>query len=279
MADADLSCEDVLMGYPGRQRLEIDALTLLERHSDVLDGTGFSSVEHPSWWETCGSLGRLMIARLYRVHGKNPIDNDATPTSFIDPNLPRGNYSAHKYDIAPFYDTDMMSLEDDAREEMERADIAAMLTREKHGFSDSNWPQLEAMIWEYAEPFSTRFSSTPKKVPPLLIELTDHARSTRVRLRHYSPSQWTFMATLIEDFVKHNLVYPNPSSKWACAPLFIPNPEPSQWIFTVDLRPLKRYKKPYLFPLPRMEHELTKAAASRYYANFDFTHHECGTFQ
>lgn len=142
----------------------------------------------------------------------------------------------------------------------------------QNGLPDSYWLQLEAFVWKYADTFSTRFSSTPAKVPPLQIELTEDARPTRVRLRSYAVSQRAFMATLVEELVKYNLVNANPTSTWACAPLIVPKPGPTAWRFTVDLRPVNRYTKPYQFPMPQIEHELTKTAGSRYYANFDFTH-------
>lgn len=274
VADANLSCEDVLVGHPVLKHLGIDSRTLLERNRASLDGTDCSTVDHPTVSSACGSLGRLCIARLQRTHGAEPVStvSDSPPTLSSD--RPRGNYYAHKFDIDPFPDPSLISLHDcSARTDDEKADITAMLAAAKaNGFPDSHWPMLEALIWEFADSFSTRFSSTPAKVEPLRIELTADARPIRVKLRNYSASQRAFISSLMQDLVRHNLVYANPSSKWACAPLIVPKAGPSQWRFTVDLRPVNRFTVPYQFPMPRVEIELTKTAGSRFYANFDFTH-------
>lgn len=80
------------------------------------------------------------------------------------------------------------------------------------------------------------------------------------------------MDALVSDLVRHGIVYENPTSKWACAPLIVPKTGPSQWRVTSDLRPVNNLTVPYKFPMPRLEHELTKTSGSKIYANIDFTH-------
>lgn len=79
------------------------------------------------------------------------------------------------------------------------------------------------------------------------------------------------MVNLMEELIQFDLVYPNSSSKWACAPLIVPKPGPSQRRFTVDLNPVNHFTIPYQFPKPNVEHELTKTSGSKFCANFDFT--------
>lgn len=97
-----------------------------------------------------------------------------------------------------------------------------MLARAKKGFPTSNWPQLESIIWKFVDTLSTRFSFTPARVEPLIIELTAEARQLRVRIRNYSCEKRVFMLSLMKELEGHKLEDANASSKWARAPLIAP---------------------------------------------------------
>lgn len=75
---------------------------------------------------------------------------------------------------------------------------------------------------------------------------------------------------MVDELTRYGLFYANPASPWASAPLLVPNPGPARWRFTVDLRPVNRFTVRHQFPMPILEHELTKLAKSWFYANFDF---------
>ena len=57
----------------------------------------------------------------------------------------------------------------------------------------------------------------------------------KVRLRKYSQEQKEFMRDFVNDLVSNGLAYPNPTFKWACTPLLVPNPG-ARYRFTVDLQ-------------------------------------------
>lgn len=76
------------------------------------------------------------------------------------------------------------------------------------------------------------------------------------------------MANLADDLIKHGMVHPNPSSKWACYALIVPNPGPAKWTFTVDLNPVNHFAIPYQYAMPRVEHDLMKTYGSKFYAKF-----------
>ena len=66
-------------------------------------------------------------------------------------------------------------------------------------------------------------------------------------------------------------VYYNPTARWASAPHLVPKANADEWRFTGDLRNVNRQTIPIKFPLPNVEHELSKAAGCKYFATFDMT--------
>lgn len=275
VSDAALSSEELLIGLPVFQHLGIDSRTLLERNRAALDGTDCSTVSHPTVTESCGSLGRLMIPRIQRVVEREPIYHDVKDTkpTTPDPNRPRANYYANKFDKDPFPDPNLMDVDSKRRDCAEGAEIEAMIQRAvDNGLPDQYTKPLSNQVWTFCSTFSTRFSSTQSKVDPLSIGLTPDARPVRVKLRNYSPSQRAFMKGLIDERIGHCIVYPNPSSPWACAPLIVPKTGPVEWRFTVDLSPVNKFTIPYQYPMPVIEHELNKTSRSRVFTDADLTH-------
>lgn len=109
-------------------------------------------------------------------------------------------------------------------------------------------------------------------IKPLKIKLTPEALPVRVRLRNYSQDQSAFLKKFVDKLVKERMAYPNHRSPWACAPLLVPQPGPAEFRFTVDLRPVNLFTVLHQFPMPNMEHELTRIAGSKFYCNVDFNH-------
>lgn len=96
--------------------------------------------------------------------------------------------------------------------------------------------------------FRVSFSSgPPTKLPPLKIELTPDAKPVKVRLRRYSAQQCKLLNCFVKTLVKHGMAYPNPTSKWACAPLLVPEPG-AEYCFTSDLRPVNVFTIKDQFP-------------------------------
>ena len=120
--------------------------------------------------------------------------------------------------------------------------------------------------------FRTSFSAgPPAKLPPLEIELTSDAKPVKVLLRNYSQEQKEFMRDFASDLVSNGLAYPNPTSKWACAPLLVPKPG-ARFRFTVDLQAVNVSTVRHQYPMPNLEQELSGLAGAVYFANFEMSH-------
>lgn len=264
VADDETACEDLLVGLPVLRHLGVDTRTLLERRWGELHNTDCAGVDNPSRHHPAGRLGRLMVERLQ--------DRDSPSTPSLNPDRPRADYFAHQADVDPFPDPFLLQTENPAADDEEaRTAILTMLQMAiTNGFPDEHWAELETLIWKHANEFRTSFSSAPARVEPLRIELTADATPVRVKLRNYSADQRAFLKKLVTDLTTHGLVYANPTSKWACAPLLVPKPGPARWRFTVDLRPVNRFTVRHQYPMPVLEHELTRLSKSKLFANFDF---------
>lgn len=263
VADDETACEDLLLGLPVLRHLGIDSRTLLERQWSSLDGTDCAGITHSSG---AGRLGRLIVARMQR--------NSNADSEKLDPERPRSDYFHTDRNTDPFPDPFLIQPEDaDTADEEAHSAIKAMLARaHENGFPDEHRERLESLVWDHSEAFRTGFSSSPAKVEPLRIALNPDAKPVRVKLRNYSAEQREFMSRLVDDLMKHKLIYPNPTSPWASAPLIVPKPGPARWRFTVDLRPVNRFTVRHQFPMPILEQELTKLSNARFFANFDFVH-------
>lgn len=80
------------------------------------------------------------------------------------------------------------------------------------------------------------------------------------------------MKRMVDELVIYGIMYPNPSSPWACAPFIVPNLCPAERRFTADLSFVNKYTIPFQFPMPVIEHELTKTSKSGVFAVVDLTH-------
>lgn len=79
------------------------------------------------------------------------------------------------------------------------------------------------------------------------------------------------MDRFASDLVQYGLAYQNPESKWACAPLLVPQSS-ACFRFTVDLRLVNKYITRHQYSMQNLEHELTKLGKSKYSSTFDLSH-------
>ena len=60
------------------------------------------------------------------------------------------------------------------------------------------------------------------------------------------------------------LIFRNPNSKWACAPVIVPKIGPDGYRFTVDLRPINVQTRKVLWPMPLAKAMLSKLSNAIY---------------
>lgn len=139
-------------------------------------------------------------------------------------------------------------------------------------FPASHHKNLTDLVFAFLNVFRISFTSTPARVKPLSVDLIPEARQIRVKNRNFTPEQRNFMAKLMVELRAANMFYPNTSSKWESSPLLVPKPGTDKWRFTVDLCPVNRFTIQHHFPMPILQHELTKIAGSTLFVNLDLSH-------
>ena len=72
-------------------------------------------------------------------------------------------------------------------------------------------------------------------------------------------------------FLKKGMVYPKPSSKWACASLVLSKLGPALFCFTLDIRPVNCYSLKYQYPMSDLRVEPGKLVGARFFVAFDFS--------
>lgn len=266
--DDELAAEDVLLGLPLLQHLGIDTKTMLEQNRDNLDGADCSAILPSLSQEGIGKVGRLMIARLNRQRGDEPSTMHSTDSR------PRVNYFEVREEEDPFPDSSLLDPIDNSQHGDIEVELHNMIERARgNGLDDKQTQQLSDVVNEFKDIFRTSFSrGPPANVEPLKIELTPDAKPVRVRLRNYSLDQREFLQKFMKVLIDTGHVYPNPTSKWASAPLLVAKPGPSMYRFTVDLRPVNKYTIKYHYPMPHIEQELTKTQGSKVFCEVDFLH-------
>ena len=267
-ADDNLVCEDLLIGLPVSQHLQVDTGTLLENNRSVLDGADCSSVANPTL-NRGGSVTRMMICLLYRIQ-----ESETRNGSKGNSDRPLANYYRACQEEDPFPGPSLLdSVDSEQGEGVCKAVEEMQTTAPNNGLPEMDGEGLETLVSEHVNIFRTSFSSgLPAKIKPLRIELTPHARPTKVRLRNYSQEQKEFLTEMIYKLIRHGMAYANPMSAWACAPLPVPKPGPARLRFTVDVRPVNKFTVKHQFPMPNIEHGLSKLTGSRYFATFDLSH-------
>eukprot|EP00178_Gracilaria_changii_P000257 TRINITY_DN1027_c0_g1_i1.p2 TRINITY_DN1027_c0_g1~~TRINITY_DN1027_c0_g1_i1.p2 ORF type:complete len:1106 (+),score=114.18 TRINITY_DN1027_c0_g1_i1:5972-9289(+) len=267
ISDDDLACEHLLIGEPVLHHLRVDTHTLLDNNRFALNGSDCSTVGNPTSTKASGYVSRLMIARLNDPH---PAPN---PTK-IDPARRRVVYDIVRQEADPFPDPALLDpIDADQHDDIREAAEMMVQMAIKNGMQTAQSRALHEIVHKHINIFRTSLSSgPPANVTPLKIALTPDARPTRVRLRKYSQDQRAFLQKFVSELIRAGMVYPNPSSPWASAPLIVPKPGPARFRFTVDLRPINRYTIRHQYPMPNIEQELLKLAESQFFATFDLSH-------
>lgn len=258
--------EDLLIGRPVLRHLRVDTKTLLEDRIKSLDGTDCSPNRLPV---DGGHVSRLMVARLNRI-SNDQMDMTTGPP---DPSRPKVNYFSARAEEDPIPDPSLLDpVDEDQHADIKTAVADMQEVTHKNCLPDEKLQSLAKLCADSIDIFCTSFSSgPPARIPPLKIELIRDAKTVKVRLRKYTQDKRAFLSDFVDKLVRHGLAYANPTFKWACAPLLVP--KPGAWYrFTFDLRPVCKYILRYQYPMPILEHELTKLTGSKYFASFDFSH-------
>ena len=142
-----------------------------------------------------------------------------------------------------------------------------------NGLSKHKQEELRSLINNNLSILCTTLSAGPlADSKPLKIDLTPDCRPVRVKLRNYSQEQREFLKKFVADLLSCSMVYANPTSSWACAPLLVPKDEPARFRFTVDLRLVNKFTEKHGFLMPNIEQELHTVGGSNYFAKFDLSH-------
>lgn len=186
---------------------------------------------------------------------------------------PRVYYHAARSETDPFPEPSLLDPLDEDQQMNIRTVVDQMI--QPASYNDL-YPdlvtRLRNMIQEHIDIFRLSFSASPPAgLPPLKIALNDDSRPVLVKLRNNSQEQKEFLRDFVSDLVRNGMAYPNPSSKWAAAPLLVPKPD-AKFRFTVDLRPVKKITIRHQYPIPNIEQELTTLGNSTVYARFDLSH-------
>jgi hypothetical protein len=90
-------------------------------------------------------------------------------------------------------------------------------------------------------------------------------------VRKYPQEQREFLSRFVTELVANGHAVRNPHATWCAAPLLVPKEGPSQFRFTVDLRPVNKATIPSSWPMPHLESELGRVAGLYFFATFDLS--------
>jgi hypothetical protein len=112
---------------------------------------------------------------------------------------------------------------------------------EENRMSPEGLKELSVLVNKYSEVWRISLTAGPPALfPPLVVKLRAGAVHVRVKLRRYPQPQQEFLQRFVNELVLNGMAYRNPNSSWCSAPLLVPKSGPSQFRFTVDLRPAKK---------------------------------------
>jgi hypothetical protein len=147
-----------------------------------------------------------------------------------------------------------------------------LIKAEANGISPGGLEELSVLVHEYSEVWRISLTAGPPALlPPLVVKLRADAAPVRVKLRRYPQPQQEFLQKFVNDLVRNGMAYRNPNSSWCSAPFLVPKPGPSQFRFTVDLRPVNKQTVPQAWPMPHIESELYKVRGAMCFATFDLS--------
>lgn len=139
-------------------------------------------------------------------------------------------------------------------------EIDGMLERAREdGLPEKYWPLPEGLANGNTNIFRASFlSGSPDRLPPLRVTVSKEASIIRVMFRNYSQEQCEFLRLMTDALLEAGLMYTNPTSRWASAPLLRPKPGSDKWRFTVEIIPVNRFTHIHHYPMPRIELELSR---------------------
>lgn len=178
VADYDLTCEDLLIGYPVFKHLQVDTRTLLEQKRAALEGADCTNVEHPTIPPGMGTVGRMMISQL---HGNS--------TKYASRETrPRINYYQARGEDDPFPEASLLDMLDSYQHEDVCEAVKEMVeSAVKNGLPNFAQDTIRDTVRGHIDIFRISFSSgPPASFKPLRIALIAHAKPVRVRLRNLS---------------------------------------------------------------------------------------------
>lgn len=164
---------------------------------------------------------------------------------------------------------------------VQNQEISAATAEKKYatrmnGLTDEKAQEIDTMVDDHVTIFRTSFLyDPPAKFAPLVIETKTNAKPVKVRIRNYSQEQKEFLITFVQDLMRHDMAYPNPTASWASAPLLVPKPILARFRFTVDLRPTNACMVRHKYQMPNLEKELTKLGTANCFATFFLSHGCC----
>lgn len=98
-------------------------------------------------------------------------------------------------------------------------------TADNNVFLMEHVPELKGILSNHVEVFRTSFSSAlPVYIEPLKMDSVKDATPVCVRLLNYLQTQRDFLADTVSKLVESSMVYPSPTSSWACATLLVAKP-------------------------------------------------------
>jgi RNase H-like domain found in reverse transcriptase/Reverse transcriptase (RNA-dependent DNA polymerase)/Integrase zinc binding domain len=278
---AEKEMDEVLLGRPLLKSLGIDAASHLEAVREKYNDMDCAAITSA---HTGGKLSRMLINRpeaadapaelmdnLESKDGPGPplVTQSTTPTT-------EGSFGAVRHGDVDNDPVNLphlldMPLTTDA-EEVDEALEALVTNAAANGLPAEHIEEIRKLVHEFHDVWRISLAAgPPAKLPPMVIKLRPDATPVRCKLRRYPPEQRAFLASFVDRLVANGLAYRNPHSTWCSAPLLVAKPGPSQFRFTVDLRPVNKLTVPHTWPMPHLESELALVHGSKCFASFDLS--------
>lgn len=178
---------------------------------------------------------------------------------------PLETYAIHETDDVPTCLHDVLDV---------RSDLNHLLAEASdHGLPNGLSDRLTNLVLHSPEIFRDKMGSdSPANIPPMRIQLRADAKPVHVKLRRYYPAQAAFLRKKAEELLSFGLVYRNPNSRWASAPLIVPKPGTDQFRLTVNLRLMNAQTDSIVCPMPNMDTVLSNVSKAICFACLDFCH-------
>lgn len=167
-------------------------------------------------------------------------DNETAQVKCSQPRH-RSSYYVNNANIDPFPHPTLIGLPQKNQAEEVREAVEEILTNALgQGLTQARFDDQRKIVMAQLGVFFTDLSQSAVAITPLKLELKPYAKPVDVKIGNYSDSHRRFLRKLVGKLLDAGLIYPNPTSKWSCAPHLVPKPGPAELRLTVDLRPINR---------------------------------------